>query len=140
MYFYTDKCSLKCNGKMSWCALCEVCGSPLRWCPPHTHTHTRVVSCYICSLKKNLYVIVTKVKWILTSVRTGYKRKLAFILVSIQVLQGADNLATLCCIHTAYLQPGQVIPHVSVNSIKKNTPARNCSKERTYSCSMCKCT
>lgn len=73
---------------------------------PLTHT---LVSCYICNLKKNEYVIkliVTKGKWVLTSVRTGYESKLTLILVSIQVLQGTDNLTTLCCIHTTYLQPG----------------------------------
>lgn len=51
----------------------------------------------------------------LTSVRTGYEGKLTLILVSVQVLQGADNLTALRCIHTTYLQPGQVIPHVPVN-------------------------
>lgn len=51
-------------------------------------------------------LIVTKGKWVLTSVRTGYESKLTLILVSIQVLQGTDNLTALCCIHTTYLQPG----------------------------------
>lgn len=89
---------------------------------PPTRTHTSMF-CYICNLKNDYVIklIVTKGNRVLTSVRTGYEGKLALILMSIQVLQGTDNLTTLCCIHTTYLQPGQVIPHVSVNDNIRRT-------------------
>lgn len=81
------------------------------------------VSCYTHNLHSDYIItqIVTNGKRFLTSVRTGHKGKLALIFVSVQVLQGADHLTTLCCIHAAYLQPGQVIPHVPVSAKSERT-------------------
>lgn len=76
------------------------------------------MSCYTHSLNSDYIItqIVIKGERSLTRVRTGHKGKLALIFMGVQVLQGADHLTTLCCIHTAYLQPGQVVPHVPVKS------------------------
>lgn len=81
------------------------------------------VSCYTHSLNSDYIItqIVIKGEHFLTRVRTGHKGKLALIFMSMQVLQGADHLTALCCIHTAYLQPGQVIPHVPVSGKNERT-------------------
>lgn len=54
-----------------------------------------------------------------TCVRAGYEGELALVLMSVQALQGADHLTTLRCVHTTYLQTGQVITHVPVIKDKK---------------------
>lgn len=117
---------------MSWYALC------VRYRDVPTHAS---VSCYICNVENDYLtiLIVTKGKWVLTSIRTGYKGKLTLILVSIQILQTADDLATLCCIHTTYLQPGQVIPHVPVRDNIKRAHVLEIVQKKELITSMCKC-
>lgn len=56
----------------------------------------------------------------LTTVRAGYEGKLALIFMSVKALQGADHFAALGCVHTTYLQTGQVVTHIPIRDDKRS--------------------